>query len=304
MAKNFSNATIPYAGSTPNTAIRTWAQFIEDTLVTIGGWIVTTDTGQTLPSALVGSGTPNTKVGYRIYRMNDALQATSPVFIRIDFGCGSSSNPGFWVTIGTGSNGAGTITGILWNGGAATAPNVATGNSSVSPLNSYGSADPGRCAFGLCVSISTVFGFVFTIERTKSALGADTTDGLLLLYTNSQSSPCPVDTARYIICAGGAQPNPEIGLSYILTQQNPTQTFTPGDIGVGVPIHFLGIAQQPGTNMLITNSSDVSPQGVVRVVLYNQVRTYVQLDSGMIARKAFAGVANNDTSSRILLRWD
>ena len=85
-------------------------------LLTAGGWIQTADTGQTSNAtfATIYNGTLNSSSGYQIWRMNDSLQGTYPVFIKIEFGCGSVSNtPAMWVTIGTGSNGTGTITGIV-----------------------------------------------------------------------------------------------------------------------------------------------------------------------------------------------
>ena len=51
MATRFLGAT--QWGAANDTMFRLAAQFIEDTLVTTGGWVVTADTGQTLPSALV-----------------------------------------------------------------------------------------------------------------------------------------------------------------------------------------------------------------------------------------------------------
>lgn len=316
MAKRFSQDLHPYSGigDTPaHSSIRAWAQFFEDTLVATGGWIVTTDTGQTLPSALNGVGTANTKSGYRIYRMNDALQATYPVFMRIDFGGGINlgNSPGIWPTIGTGSNGAGVITGILWNGGSVAQPPVLTGGNSITQVtNSYGSAALNRASIALFITSAgggTAYPLIFTIGRTKDAQGSDTGDGLLLVYTNLGQSPNMLAHSRYIVYAGGVQPFQENGLSYIITQQNPTQTFAPGDVGVGIVIHFKGVSQQPGTNILITNNSDVSNEGTIRLILYNAVKTYVQL-STLPAGKAFAGQAFNsitqDTNSRILMRWD
>jgi hypothetical protein len=309
MATKYSPDLLAYSGTASSSAaIKAWAQFIEDTLVA-GGWVVTTDTGQTLPSALVGLTTANTKAGYRIYRMNDPLQATYPVFMRIDYGGGTNvgNSPGIWVTIGTGSNGAGTITGILWNGGSVAAPSVLSGGNSTTQLtNSYGSAGSSRAMIALFIqAASQAYPLVFTIGRTKNSQGQDTGDGLLLVYTGSGGSPNYLDTSRYIVYAGGVQPLAERGLSYILTYQSPTQTFAPGDIGVGIVIHFKGIAQQPGTQILITNSNDVSAEGVIKMILYNATRTYVQL-SGLSPYKALSGASASapDNNARILARFD
>lgn len=308
MATRFSNTLFPDSGVAAN--IRAWAQFIEDTLVATGGWVVTADTGQTLPSALAATTAGIQKRGYRIYRMSDALQATSPVFMRIDYGSGIvSASPGFWVTIGTGSDGAGNITGTLLPIGSN--PMVGGSAGSISATNNcYGSAAPGRACVGMFIQNSVMGYFmVFSIERSKDATGADTGAGLLLTYggaTNDGVSLASVARSRYIIMAGGTQPGLENGLSYVASNQNPTQSFAPGDIGVGVVFHFKGLAQQPGLNMLITNSNDVSAEGTIGLNLYGQQRTYIQLNMlpayRLIAATSSSGIT--DGQSRILMRFD
>lgn len=304
MATRFSNTL--FSDNSTDANFRAWAQFIEDTLVTTGGWVVTSDTGQTAPASLAHPTAANSKQGYRIYRMNDSLQSTYPVFMRIDFGSYVVANtPGFWVTIGTGSNGSGTITGILWNGGAlANTPIAAGGNSSSVVVNSYGSAASGRASMCLFVHSASVFGMTFTIERTKSSAGADTGDGLLLVYSDASLAAGAPNTSRYIIYTGGTQPTAEQGLSYILTRLNPSETFTPGDIGIGLIIHFKGVAQQPGVNMVITNSNDVAAEGSFSATIYGAVRTYQNLNVPCRPVKALAGGNSTDTNARSNIRYD
>lgn len=300
MATRFQSGVVSDNATDAN--MRVWVQFIEDTLVATGGWVVTSDTGQTLPSAIVHPTVANTKQGYRIYRMADSLQATFPVFMRIDFGSSANvASPAFWVTIGTGSNGSGTITGILWNGGASATPNVANTQTTTNQ-NCYGSASTGRASIALFISsAASDTALVFTIERTKDASGVDTGDGLLLVYNQVSSS---LNVSRYIIYAGGAQPTAETGLSYILTQRNPSETFAPGDLGVGILIHFKGVAQQPGTNVMIVNSSDVGAEGSFSLTLYGATRTYQHLNGRMTVTKAVAGSTAADLSARVCIRFD
>lgn len=75
------------------------------------GLVQTADTGQINWVTVVRPGT-NAEGGYEVYRMNDALQGTAPVFLRIGYGTGSgTTTPRIQVTLGTGSDGAGAITG-------------------------------------------------------------------------------------------------------------------------------------------------------------------------------------------------
>jgi hypothetical protein len=145
---------------------------------------------------------------------------------------------------------------------------------------------------------------IFTLERSRDAIGNDTGDGLLLIYKTGLNSGT-MDASRYIKYSG-TQPALEPCLHYILSSKNPSQMFYPGDIGVGIVIHIAGIAQQPGTNMLITNSGDVTVDSQIQLTLYSHIRTYVHC--GIIgANKPLTtsgGGGPTDTNVRILMRYD
>ena len=96
-------------------AMNLWIEEVCNALFTVCGVTQTADTGQiwspntatgTLPSGA------NTSAGYVIGKFNDTLQATAAVFFRIDFGTATAvADPAMWITVGTGSNGSGTING-------------------------------------------------------------------------------------------------------------------------------------------------------------------------------------------------
>src|SRR5262245_52043536 len=91
---------------------RAWPQWIHDKL-SAAGWVQTSDTGQIDLTTVVKPAAVSTSQGYEIWRMADSLQATFPVFMKLEYGSGASSanNPQIWITLGTGSNGSGTLTG-------------------------------------------------------------------------------------------------------------------------------------------------------------------------------------------------
>jgi hypothetical protein len=303
MATRVSSSLLPT--NVTDAAFRANIQFIEDTLVTTGGWFNTADTGQTAIGSFVHPTLQNTKMGYRVYRMNDSLQATAPIFMRLDFGATNQGVNvfGFWPTIGTGSDGAGNITGKMWDGGASVQPPVGpTSSGGAIANNSYGSAAPGRVALGMFVQGTPNFILVFCIERTKNSLGADTGDGLLVLYCDGINISNSLDRSRYLNWAPGPQPAVELGLSYVLTVNNPSQSFG-GDIGAGVISHFRGVAQQPGINMLVVNAADVGAEGSFSLTLYGSTHTYQHLNS-FPARKAFVGAFNADSNTRVCMRFD
>lgn len=85
---------------------------IHNALKATGGLVQTSDTGQT-------DFTTNTRAtsagvgGYTIYRFDDAHQSSYPLFLRFDWYQSQAGRLGFAITIGTGTNGAGTITGVI-----------------------------------------------------------------------------------------------------------------------------------------------------------------------------------------------
>jgi len=91
---------------------RAYAQALHD-MFALAGWIQTGDTGQ-INLTTVLRPAANTSGGYEIWRFDDALQATFPIFVKIEYRASAAQTTaiihGF---TGTGSNGAGTLTGQL-----------------------------------------------------------------------------------------------------------------------------------------------------------------------------------------------
>lgn len=106
-------ATSTVIDQSSDAAFRTWIAEIITAFFTTVGMTQTADTGQINTATVTRPGAANTAAGYVIGRFNDSLQATSPIFFKLEFGTGATAttSPNFWITIGTGSNGSGTITG-------------------------------------------------------------------------------------------------------------------------------------------------------------------------------------------------
>lgn len=288
---------------TSDAQFRAWCQWLDDLFLVTGGWTLSSDTGQMTISTVTHPTAGNTAQGYRIYCMSDALQSTAPIFLKIEYGSSTVlTEPSIWFTIGQGSNGSGTITNVLTTRTQVNASN-STG-AQTGTATSYGSAAPNRCSFAMFINATNMLWmFVFGIERTKDSVGNDTAAGFLLVYKATASGSSGVEASRYVINAVGTQPSIESGLAYIITHYTPSQTFTPGDIGVGVVIHFKGVAQQPGINWLVTNNNDVSVEGFIDLVIYGTSHRYQQLNI-LAAQRGVAGGAALDTNSRMLMRYD
>lgn len=92
--------------STTDAGFRTYISEII-TKFAAAGLVQTADTGQIDTSTVVRPAA-NTSAGYTIWRFAD-----STIYFKLEFGSsnGSTSSPQFWLTVGTGSNGSGTIAG-------------------------------------------------------------------------------------------------------------------------------------------------------------------------------------------------
>ena len=169
-----------YMPNGPGDAVwRAWCQDFHDTLVALG-WVQTADAGQ-VDIATMARPAENAFTGPEMWRMDDALQATHPVHMRIEYGAGwaaSAGGPTFRFQVGLqGTNNAGSLVGV-----SVTAPRTAdTGNNFASTFrNHYASGDSGRLLWygpynpAALAGSATVF-----VERTKDSQGVPTTDGVV-----------------------------------------------------------------------------------------------------------------------------
>lgn len=151
---------------------RSWGSGLSAQFAAVG-LVKTADTGQIDWSTVLKPSATVQQRGYEIWRFNDALQATKPVFIRIDFGSGAGASlPGLWVTVGTGTNGAGTLTGQV-----STIKSISSG---AGGTTSYCSGSSSRLNLITNFTSSTSV-MIICIERAKTGAGVDTGDAVVRL---------------------------------------------------------------------------------------------------------------------------
>ena len=108
MATTSFSSTISH---TNTTNFRLWGAELSAAFTTVG-FLKSDDTGQ-VDWTTVNRPAINTTV-YEIRYLNDSLHGTAPVYVKIEYGTGDSANlPVLWVTTGTGTDGTGTITGVI-----------------------------------------------------------------------------------------------------------------------------------------------------------------------------------------------
>lgn len=162
--------------------LRTFGAWL-NTQLAAAGWVQTADTGQANWTTIVRA-VSGAVHGYEIWRMNDALQATMPVYMRVEHVQNSYCAFRLIFSLGTsaGTDGAGNLTGLLHYVPSPTAV-FANSATSATGINWFACGDTGRfwVLFGLSgAGYSQYTPLGFFIERTKDAAGADTADGIVV----------------------------------------------------------------------------------------------------------------------------
>lgn len=176
-----------------------WVTAIHNALSTLG-FVQTTDTGQINPGT-VTLPSSNGIGGYEIWRFADTLQSSVPVFFKIEYAIGSSAGqPNMWFTVGSGSNGSGTLTGQVGQ-----RQQVGTGS-----LKSAGVTLPAWfCSDGSDLQVaynidsgSSSYGAIFCISRPRDQSGAATAEGAVWFTSTSNVN----NVAIQFIPAAGSVP--------------------------------------------------------------------------------------------------
>jgi len=94
-----------------------WAQAIVDALIAVG-IVQTSDTGQVILSTISALPLTGVSAGYMIFRFNDSMQATRPLYFKLTFSArGTSPNawyfPSLGMSIARGSDGLGSLVGSV-----------------------------------------------------------------------------------------------------------------------------------------------------------------------------------------------
>lgn len=239
----------------------------------------TADTGQTAVASFVAPTAINQARGYRVYRMDDALHSTHPVYLRIDFGsAGAINNMAVWLTLGPGSDGAGAISTPWFNSPTTSnAPIQASGNSTTLALPySFGSADTNRVGIAFAHDQASNNGFYmfFTIERTVGGDGVPNEDGVLLMFANLQGT----NINRYYFLRYDPVPQPAVEQENRRVQTEYTPSAQSDLVGVSVVFPwYLGLPRQPGLNLLVARRGDWDTSARINVEFYGEQRVYQAL---------------------------
>lgn len=245
------------------------------------GWVQTADTGQinlaSPPTANLG---PNSECsGYQIWGMNDTLQGTTPVYMKIWYAITSlSGNPGcgFYAQFGTATDGAGNLTGTQ----VSQILRLSNGTYTSVVQNCYLSGDNNRLTWNLWDGPTQYEGMNLGVERTKDASGNDTSDGLLILTRSnrfgSSGQGAGLVNAQFFPASSGiglpgnGQPLWPAALNM---RQNTMATATL--VGTAFPIPFNGAPKLYGKNFMLYQSTDFPAYTTQSLPAYGSNHNYL-----------------------------
>jgi len=290
---------------------RKWIQGIHDALAAIG-LVQTADTGQLTISTASVPGI-NTWTNYEVWRFNDALQSTHPIFFRIDYGTGNSAGRAdFRLTVGTASDGAGTITGNTLLAATVASPTPATASSTEYP--SYASGDGSSFSIALWPATGNLAGHLggFTIARACNTDGTYRGDALVIAGFGGQSFFHVIGHDGTSGSAKSAQNvYAPVMLPYAVNGNNASTGSTLSEDGTTAPVYPIPCAA-PGVEPFVLNSmvvvhpGDAGATSVIQVATINgEARTYrafPTISSGSTGPGVIAvgASANNTISNRCL----
>ena len=253
MATSVQSSTWTNAG---DASFRAWGSAVSAGLAAVG-LVKVADAG-TVDWATAVRGATVTSWGFEIWRFDDALQATHPVVIKVEYGASNSSSiadsvPQLWVTIGKGSDGAGGIVDILAPRRAcqpATASASPHANLvSIEPI--FVSSDGSSVAVSPRVSEITagaqVHAPAFVIDRSRDSAGTPTSAGGVILTEGTGQIVTSVSTTT-----ASAQMHAwtYAGDSWM------------GDIPAVCPSHINGSAVNSSTSLAVGDKAPVFPMVV------------------------------------------
>lgn len=225
----------------------------------------TADTGQIDPTTATASASTNTSSGYEIWALNDSLQATAPVYLKLEYGTGSAGNSivGMWITWGTGTDGAGNLTGQV------TTRRQLSSNGNWSATTTVYSCFTGS-TFTFWHATSASLGIGFSLHRTYNAAGAITNDGSIGLYWDQAVGRTVAALPRT-----GSIPSAR-GCSSTFGGLGSMPTSTPADIALGsVPWPFSGVWRY--SLMMLYNITDITAGTPFTLTFLTASHTFIPL---------------------------
>lgn len=285
-------ATTSFVSAPTNATLaqfKAWAQGLSDALTTVGV-VRSADTGQITWASVVAVPGVSAYAGYEIRVLS--TPAGHPLYIKIEYGTGTSAAfPALRIQIGTGTDGAGGLTGNLSNQFV-----LALTGSSSSTSTSYVSGSTSRVSFVVFGEGSgSNFAMALCVGRTKNDAGVDTDDGANIVIQNLTALK-----QQYL-------PKPANGVAYPATAMASVQCAFPPEgnasyginLGVFPIVPNVGYAGNPTMEAAVYARADQPVATQLDVLMYGATHHF------LTTRGTSAGVTvNGNAGAQLAILWE
>jgi len=282
---------------------RTWGNAISAAF-TAAGWTKTADTGQvnwstvTVPAA--------NGLVYEIWQPSDALQTgATRYYVKVQYGnaIGGTNQPIFKFSLGTATDGAGTLTGQL----SATDDNQFVGLSGVTTnlFECNFSGESNRIGIMMWRNTTVLVNgapamYIFCVERTKNLDGTDSTEGVTLFFMRPRDSSGRTLRFQHTIIFGAGPPLPATNNFISLMDTTNTSSVYNSKAAISPMFPVYGRFGNPHTVLATCRAVDVAEASLVTATLYGASRTYLATKLGFASAIAPEGGGNG----ALLFRFD
>lgn len=282
-------AIVPMQMSNATDALfRGWGSMINTQLAAMG-WVNTSDTGQINWTTVITTVGVNEVKGYEIWRMNDALQSTVPIFMKLEYGSGNGATcPGLWVTLGTGSNGTGSLTGVT-----SIRQQISGAGVTASVTNNYFCGDTNRFWFAL-FGLTAANCELLSVERTVDSAGDLTGEGALMI----ERALSAWKQVHWNAVLGQPTATWETTIGALVPLTAPLGVYGT-QVAVYPIYHHKGIFLDPGLNALTYFDATMGQLSPLTLTHYGASHTYLPL--GLF----FPGADRSSSATACLMvRWE
>lgn len=276
--------------------LRVWTAAVTS-LLAASGLVQTSDTGQINTATVNWTNSAGVLHGYQIWRFNDTLQATAPIFLRFEYRSSASLATAPKVTLfaGPATDGAGNLTGVV-------SPELIGSQATVLPpataISSYACHTDGTLA--LCLGRLYIPGGVtgnsilsLIIDRVRDATGTALTAG----YAAEVGAPETVSTF-----SAHVNPTASSTLANGVPSLVPDMAAVTAAAGVDVQLfrHYaMTPAVRPLLGALTYINGDITALTPVSVTVLGTAHTYLPVGVG-----ATSWSASNGISHVLAMRWE
>lgn len=265
-------STVAVRDNSTLTNFKQWSQVISNFMAT-AGWIQTTDTGQVNWGTIASVPTAGNYV-YEIWKPGDAL---ATFFFKIEYGTrGGTTTPGIRLSLGTSTNGAGTLSGLIV--GPFISPNANYSvNSTVTQFNCYLSGATGRMGVAMWVNDSAVGGnpggLFFVVARSKNSSGSNTSVHVTLVTGGGSTNAGTIGGMQTIVFGTGVTNALTSGSNSqrmpVIATNLPNNLFASTDVPVSPFFPFIGPIDNPLIEIGCAATGDITDQATFSIAAAN-----------------------------------